>query len=204
MNKIFINDRAVYLLDNKDENVNFFEDKIHYSNPKNLEKSISDFEKKPHLKNMTIVFDSENQKNKAIEKIFKIIEAAGGIVKNKEGKILFIFRHGKWDLPKGKIEKGEIEKDAALREVVEECGIQNLELGEKFTSTYHTYQLKGKNILKISHWYTMRYSGDSLQLIPQLEEGITDARWLDENEIKEAMENTFASIVEVMKLYFSK
>ncbi|MBK9478652.1 MAG: NUDIX domain-containing protein [Bacteroidetes bacterium] len=151
---------------------------------------------------MGIRFTSEKEKQNALNSIYTKIEAAGGIVKNKQGQLLFIFRHGKWDLPKGKIEKGENEQDAALREVEEECGIAELTLQKKLTTTFHTYYLKDTPILKASHWYLMNYTGNSTQLIPQTEEHISDARWMNATEIQEAMKNTYASIAEVMRLYY--
>ncbi len=201
MNKVFINERYLYLFCDRKRQVAEFDFFTIYKSPTELKNSISLFEKNTSLKTMGVLFTNEEEKEKALFSIYKVIEAAGGIVKNKEGKILFIFRHGKWDLPKGKIEKGEKEKEAALREVEEECGIGDLSLHDKFTTTYHTYQLKGENCLKLSHWYKMNYNGNSLKLIPQTEEGITDARWMDKEEIKEAMKNTFSSIAEVMNLY---
>ena len=85
---------------------------------------------------------------------YKVIEAAGGLVFNEKNKILMIFRNGKWDLPKGKIELGESIEDAAIREVEEECGIDNLKIDNKLINTYHTYNLNGFNILKKT-WFRL-------------------------------------------------
>ena len=74
---------------------------------------------------------------------FKTIEAAGGLVK-KGDKTLLIYRLKKWDLPKGKLEKGETIPEGALREVEEECGIK-VSLGQKICTTRHTYSMKEKN-----------------------------------------------------------
>src|SRR5690606_14096302 len=76
---------------------------------------------------------------KEFKKYFHYLEAAGGIVKNKNNEILFIHRLDKWDLPKGKVEAGETTESAALREVEEECGINNLKLLGFLTQTYHIY-----------------------------------------------------------------
>lgn len=129
---------------------------------------------------------------------FKVIEAAGGLVKNKEGEYLFIFRNGKWDLPKGKIEKGEGVKHAALREVEEECGVGKLKIVKELESTYHTYDQDGKAILKRTYWFEMLCEDDS-KLIPQTEEGITEVKWLSKKELEQVTENTYESIKEVMK-----
>ena len=129
---------------------------------------------------------------------FKIIEAAGGLVKNHKGEYLFIYRNGKWDLPKGKLEKGETIPVAAIREVEEECGISKLKIIKELDSTYHAYHLDGKSILKRTYWYDMTCD-DKSSLVPQTEEGITDVKWLAKNDLEEVNDNTFGSIKEVMK-----
>ncbi|MDB5010934.1 MAG: hypothetical protein JWQ06_1723 [Mucilaginibacter sp.] len=126
-----------------------------------------------------------------------LIEAAGGIVKNEAGEYLFIYRNDKWDLPKGKIEKGERVKQAAVREVEEECGIMVNELGKKVCKTYHAYISREEVVLKKTHWFKMK-SNDKSKLKPQKEEGITDARWFKKKKINTITENTFPSIMEVL------
>lgn len=128
---------------------------------------------------------------------YQTIEAAGGIVRNPHGKYLFIKRFGKWDLPKGKIEKGESPVIAALREVGEECGIPDLKIGRNLLSTYHTYKLEGNRILKKTWWFAMDYSGDLLPK-PQTEEGITEAVWLVPSQFDMVLENTYRSIAELI------
>jgi 8-oxo-dGTP pyrophosphatase MutT (NUDIX family) len=108
-----------------------------------------------------------------------------------------IFRNGKWDLPKGKIEKGEEPDTAAIREVFEECGVSGLSLKKQLNTTFHTYLYKDEKILKKTFWFLMNTS-DSNKLIPQLEEGITEARWLTRGQVKEAMCNTYLSIVDLL------
>lgn len=130
--------------------------------------------------------------------LFRIIEAAGGLVKNKKEEWLFIYRNGKWDLPKGKIEKGEGIKKAAIREVEEECGIRKLKILKELPSTYHTYFMEEKPILKRTYWFEMS-CGDDSKLVPQIEEGITDVKWLSSKKLKKVYDNTYESIKEVMK-----
>lgn len=130
--------------------------------------------------------------------MFRIIEAAGGLVKNEKNEWLFIFRNGKWDLPKGKIEKKEAVKKAAVREVEEECGISQLTIIKELPSTYHTYYMEERAILKRTYWFEMKCS-DSSKLVPQLEEGITDVKWLSEKKLKMVYDNTFESVKDVMK-----
>jgi 8-oxo-dGTP pyrophosphatase MutT (NUDIX family) len=129
--------------------------------------------------------------------LFSIVEAAGGLVKNNKGEYLFIYRHGKWDLPKGKIEKGESIKKAAVREVEEECGISELTISKEITPTYHTYHLNEKQILKPTYWFEMN-CGDDSQPIPQEEEGITEVRWITPENFEMVKKNTYESIKDVI------
>lgn len=142
-------------------------------------------------------FKSHKSLKKWIKNEFDFISAAGGLVLNKNKEVLFIFRNGKWDLPKGKIEKGEKKKTAAVREVEEECGISSPTIDKFITTTYHIYYYKEKIALKESFWYLMHYSGNET-LIPQEEEGITEVKWLKTEKINEAMQNSFPSIRDVI------
>lgn len=126
----------------------------------------------------------------------KKIIAAGGLVKNSNGEFLFIFRRGKWDLPKGKVDEGEKIDEAALREVQEECGIADVEIIRPLTKTHHNYELNGEKILKETHWFLMKTNG-SEKLIPQKEEDITEAIWADEKKLKNILENTYETIRDV-------
>jgi ADP-ribose pyrophosphatase YjhB (NUDIX family) len=131
----------------------------------------------------------------AFAKDCKIVKAAGGLVYNTEGKLLIIFRNGKWDIPKGKVEKGESIEETALREVEEECGISNLNIVDPVPFiSYHTYNHKGKNVLKPTYWYRMSCA-DDLALVPQTEEGITQVKWANKTFVKnEVLKNTYNSI----------
>ncbi|MDV3539009.1 NUDIX hydrolase [Elizabethkingia anophelis] len=126
---------------------------------------------------------------------FRNIEAAGGVVLNTKDEVLFIYRMSKWDLPKGKMEKGESRDLTALREVEEECSITDLSLEKFLSSTYHMYtERDGSKILKITHWYKMRHHGNQ-QPLPQEIEGITKAEWKLQSDIKtEVFPNTFQNI----------
>ncbi len=134
----------------------------------------------------------ERLKNQVI-----FIQAAGGLVRNEQGEYLFIFRKGKWDLPKGKIDPGESEHEAAIREVEEECGLQDIILKEKILNTYHIYTEKKSPILKQSAWYKM--TALKQVLVPQLEEDITEALWLKKNELGPIKLNTYPSILDVLE-----
>lgn len=129
------------------------------------------------------------------------IIAAGGIVKNEDGKILFQYRRGKWDLPKGKLEEGESIEECAVREVEEETGLRHITLGELIGITHHLYTEKQKEIDKETYWYAMKVQGEQ-QLAPQLEEDILELRWVAENELQEYLSNTYPNIIEIVEKYF--
>lgn len=124
---------------------------------------------------------------------FKIEKAAGGLVKNLKDEVLFIYRFEKWDLPKGKIEKGEKKKEAAIREVEEECGISGLKISGKLPKTYHVFERKGRETLKLTYWYLMN-SDFTGELIPQEEEGITKVVFKNRIQTEEALQNTYGNI----------
>ncbi|GCD77126.1 hypothetical protein JCM31826_06080 [Thermaurantimonas aggregans] len=147
---------------------------------------------------------NEEEVWKEFTKYFEIIHAAGGVVKNKDGKFLIIKRHGKFDLPKGKVEEYENLRDAALREVAEECGIKNCTLDtEEPTISYHTYSIDGKRVLKKTHWFPMTVD-NSLDLFkPQTEEGITDVFWLEPEKLNTIFSNTYPNIKDLL-IHFSK
>jgi 8-oxo-dGTP pyrophosphatase MutT (NUDIX family) len=134
---------------------------------------------------------------KSVAKSVTLIEAAGGLVQNPAGNYLFIYRNDKWDLPKGKIEKDEKVKEAAVREVEEECGIKVSKLKEKICKTYHVYISRGEVVLKKTHWFNMDCKGKE-KLKPQKEEGITDVRWFEHEHIEPIIDNTFPSILDVL------
>ena len=129
------------------------------------------------------------------------IVAAGGIVRNEEGKILFQLRRGKWDLPKGKLEEGETVEECAVREVEEETGLKNIGLGELIGITTHQYTEKGRDIDKETYWFAMKVSGTQ-ELTPQIEEDIFELRWVAENELEPYLANTFSNIIAIVEKYF--
>lgn len=128
---------------------------------------------------------------------FRLIEAAGGIVCQKD-QVLWIKRNGKWDLPKGKIEKNESKKKAAVREVEEECGVR-AKLKTKIGKTWHTYRMGEEWVLKCTHWYEME-STENQALIAQSEEGITEVAWFSLAESEKIAQESYASI----RLIFEK
>lgn len=129
---------------------------------------------------------------------YELIEAAGGLVMNPNGELLWIRRNEKWDLPKGKVEEGELVEETAVREVEEECAVFGIDRGELLGVTYHTYTHRGKEILKKSSWYSMSCPEEQ-QLKPQTEEGITEVIWADSQKHLACMQDTYTSIAELLK-----
>ena len=130
--------------------------------------------------------------------LYKIIKAAGGVVTNPKREILFILRMGWWDLPKGKIEKGESIEDAALREVEEETGCSGLKLGRKLIETYHTYKTKkGKRVLKKTYWFHME--AEKQDLVPQTEENIELAEWMSTESFFQKDRVVYRNILDVLE-----
>jgi len=150
--------------------------------------------------NIQIVCNNPEDVFNSLLKYFKYIEAAGGIVENINNEILSIFRLNHWDLPKGKIEKGELPRQAAKREVAEECGINIDEIGTELEPTYHIYERDNKLWLKKTFWYKMKYSG-SEKLVPQTEEDITKVIWISKNDIGKYTDKMFSGIKEIIKVY---
>jgi len=133
---------------------------------------------------------------------FVEITAGGGAVRNGQDKYLMIRRRGLWDIPKGKLEEGEVIEECAVREVMEETGISHIELGAHITTTHHTYELDGKLCLKHTWWYRM-YTDTDERLVPQTEEEIVEARWMSLEEINTTCTDSYLSIKEVIS-YLSR
>ena len=127
---------------------------------------------------------------------FPIVEAAGGLVRHQDGRFLFIYRNDKWDLPKGRIEKNEPIRIAAVREVEEETGVDGLEIVKPLIETFHVFNRNGKYKLKKTFWFEMK-TASTVNLIPQLNEGIEQAVWIFEKEIPHKFENAYENIKQV-------
>lgn len=132
---------------------------------------------------------------------FKIVKAAGGLIRKKE-KFLMIYRMKKWDLPKGKREKNESSKQTAVREVSEECNI-TVKLGRKICTTWHTYTMNKNAMLKKTRWFLMD-SVDDTKMKPAAEEDIEELRWMNRKEVYHALEHSYKSISYVFEQYYQK
>ena len=130
---------------------------------------------------------------KVFKSKIKVIYASGGIVSNEKSQILFIYRRGKWDLPKGKAEKGETIRETAIREVMEETGIEHLKIDKFFSNTFHIVRNKKKYFLKETSWFLMssNYKG---KLNPQEKEGIKSVKWKTIEDVKKLKKRTYNNI----------
>jgi len=145
-------------------------------------------------KEMLSVTMATREKSEVEEKIkglYKVIKAAGGVVV-KDGKWLFMFRRKKWDLPKGKLDKGENSKTAAVREIKEETGV-SASIKDRICTTWHTYSLNNNRILKRTKWYLFDCIDDS-EMQPQAEEQIEKLDWYAPSEAKSILINSYSSI----------
>lgn len=198
--KIFFDQRIICLTDEANDIIKETKMFHEYKEKKKLFEFIKLFQENAD-QNEAYIFSKDIKKLiKQFLSGFHIVKAAGGIVKNKSGQFLVIKRLGKWDLPKGKSKKNERQKHAATREVSEECGIprKDIELLKKIYTTYHTYGSKDKVHLKKTDWFEMKYSGTK-EPSPQFEESITETVWFNPSQLNEFTENTFPSLMDVLK-----
>jgi len=147
---------------------------------------------------LTVACDSPKKAWRNFKRRFGMLPAAGGLVLNDKGEVLMIKRLGHWDLPKGKLEKGEDLVDCAIREVEEECGVFGLGITGKINVTYHVMRRGKGKYLKVSHWYMMRTQQVSPGT-PQEEEGIEKVAWVPLKDVKKKLKKSWPSIKAVLE-----
>ena len=200
--KIFINENPVFLIAGSipvNANLN---DSAHpilnFNQEKEVEKAFHLLENHAGIKSLTIYGDNAKEMRNTLFAGYKKIAAAGGLVFNNKGQVLLIYRRNSWDLPKGKIDAGEKKKAAALRAVREETGLEKLSIIRKLKKTYHTYLLENNTpVLKVTHWYLMMCN-DVTPPVPQTEEDIELATWIDIDEVELKFNKTYANIQDVI------
>jgi 8-oxo-dGTP pyrophosphatase MutT (NUDIX family) len=205
MYEVFWNDRKIVIT--TAENIQFIKAAVRFENinsPDELKECFLDFTRSNSDSAALSHPIPEEFWKEIFVPAFKPVPAAGGIVIRDE-KLLFIFRNGKWDLPKGKIDAGESAEEAALREVAEECGIKGHQIIKKLPSTFHIYQSPyhdtfGQWILKETHWFEMSYT--KLENgTPQTNENITEIRWFEKNGLDDVLANTYENLKSVITLF---
>lgn len=189
MYKVFVNE-AQLILTNKLSDIS--NNKYFLLNEKSINEAIESLSKKK-LSVAYIYHPNNEEILKKFTKKIPLVVAAGGVVTNKEGKVLFIYRNDKWDLPKGKLDKGESLEQCAIREVEEETGVKGLKIENILKTTYHVFKRNGNFKLKEVHWFAMKtsYKGE---LIGQLDEGIEKVKWKGPKKIAKALENSYYNI----------
>ena len=193
MYKVFFNQKPIFLttelVSQTDRTPVMF---IKFSSPENIVKAL----KSKKTECLYLYHQKEDKLWMHFLRHFTIVEAAGGLVRHQDGRFLFIYRNEKWDLPKGRIEKNEPIRIAAVREVEEETGVDGLEIVKPLIETFHVFNRNGKYKLKKTFWFEMKTASTST-LTPQLDEGIEQAVWVFEKEIPLKFENAYENIKQV-------
>jgi len=189
MYKVFVNDKPLFLTNEISKETDF---QLFLLESIDIEQLIVKmFQNK--IKKAYLYHPDESVIMKTLKAKIPVNKAGGGLVYNKNGEVLFIFRNGKWDLPKGGTEKGELIEATAMREVEEETGVNGLSITNKLQKTYHIFKRNGKYKLKITHWFEMQSTFEGTPK-GQLEEGIEKVVWFKPNEIPEALKNSYENI----------
>ena len=190
MYKVFFNQKLIFLTTELvPQQVSapvFF---IKFSSPENIVKAL----KSKKINCLYLYHESEDKLWMHFLKLFPLVEAAGGLVRHEDQRFLFIYRNDKWDLPKGRIEKNEPIRVAAIREVEEETAVDGLEVIKPLTETFHIFNRNGKYKLKKTFWFEMKTASQTT-LVPQLNEGIEQAVWVSKEEIPVKFENAYENI----------
>jgi len=199
--KIYFNDKPLFLCDEFDDQINIYahhDDAVFIDEFSTAAVNSMIHEMRQEKVHAGIFYHNNiDELKKAFWKKFIVIQAGGGLVTNENDQMLFMYRRGKWDLPKGKLDRGETLEHCAWREIREETGLAEVKIKEPLLITYHTYDESGKHFLKETHWYHM-LADSSQPLIPQLEEQITEVKWVDEAEMRTIALDTYPSVLEVL------
>lgn len=194
MYKIYFGERYLLITD---KGINNYTNVFEFQLIDDLKQFVINFDEKS-IENSVVIVDRNPQLVfEKLIKLFKYVEAAGGLVLNDNDELLLIYRLNKWDLPKGKIEKNESIQICAIREVEEECGISGHRIKRELCSTFHTYHDKNQLCVKQNYWFEMCYSGFSKGK-PQLEEDISQVVWVKAPDLHQYLSNTYPSVVDVI------
>ncbi|MEM9052630.1 MAG: NUDIX domain-containing protein [Bacteroidota bacterium] len=198
MYKVFINNKSVVLTDRRiPDAISDNQVYLVYDDFEEIHYVINLLDNSAHLQGAVFYHEDLELLWADFRAHFKEIDAGGGLVRNDNNQFLMIFRRGKWDLPKGKIEKGESKLEGSLREVEEECGVKDLVAGDELVTTYHTYDHKGSRILKRTYWFEM--TSNQSELVPQEEEDIEKVEWMHLNAAAIEELDTYPNIKLVLK-----
>ncbi len=196
MYKVFLNDIPIILSTQENYGEGYVNIPIKKVKIKSLIKDV----KKGEIFYINLYHKKEEKLLKHLKKKLKTISAGGGLVINEDNKILFIFRNNRWDLPKGGKKRRETMEECAVREVMEETGVNQVTITKFLTVTYHIMKRKGKYKLKETFWFEMSSTCKN-ELMPQIEEGITKVKWKSPKKTQKALTNTYANIKELFSFY---
>ena len=204
--KIYFDDKPLFLCDNVDATLQpyihhddaVFIDELNLHTVKSMIHEMQD----PSIHAGVFFHKDLKELKDAFFKKFTLIKAAGGFVLNENKEVLMMFRRGKWDLPKGKMDIKESFEDCAIRETEEETGLEKIKLICPLITTYHTYHEGSKYVLKETRWFTMEASSDQ-KLLPQASEQITKLEWVGKNDLKKYLQNSFPLINDVLEAGYS-
>ena len=174
---------------------------IEYKNEKkHLLQIIDNIEKGDSARTYILTANKYEKLRKKFKQIYITVDAAGGLVINEKGEGLFIYKRGKWDLPKGKLESDETIKEAAIREVEEETSVSKVKIVKHLCQTKHTYRTKsGKRAIKRSQWYLMKAPNQKVS--PQAEEDIEEVKWIKPASFETNQANLYTNLVKVLRKY---
>ncbi|MBD3723477.1 MAG: NUDIX domain-containing protein [Flavobacteriaceae bacterium] len=189
MYKVFVNDKPLFLTDEVQKETDFQLFLLESVDIKKLIVKI--FQNK--IQKAFLYHPDEKLIMKTLKAKIPVVKAGGGLVYNKKGEVLFIFRNGKWDLPKGGTEKKETMEETAMREVEEETGVSGLKIVKKLTKTYHVFKRNGRYKLKQTYWFEMKTNFEGTPE-GQIEEGIEKVAWIKPSEIESTLENSYENI----------
>lgn len=197
MYKVFINDKPLFLTSVLEKETDF---QFFLLDTVDMQKLIAQYFA-GQITNARLYHPDENLLIQNFKEKITINKAGGGLVENNKGQILFIYRNGKWDLPKGGIEKNETIEETSIREVEEETGCKYLKITNPLQKTYHIFKRNGEYKLKVTFWFAMTtdYTGE---LQGQLEEGIEKVVWVDKKDIPELLKNSYQNIKLLFKDFF--
>jgi len=197
--KIFINNSLIFFGEKEDLPLA----KINYSDfkmvkPSGFKELVRKIESYSELDHYFVETEDVDSAFRYFSSFFKVLQAAGGLVLNHKDEILMIHRFDHWDFPKGHVEKDEELKECAIREVMEETGVEMLEITSSLPEVFHIYDYKNKWVLKETHWYMM-YSEYTGILQPQLEENIIAAKWVPLDFLNEYMNQSYPGLYQLVK-----
>jgi 8-oxo-dGTP pyrophosphatase MutT (NUDIX family) len=199
MYKVFFNERIVLLTDDFIRNFQVrFGLFYKYRNVEELKELLDFYWNLKQIDTLFVFHHDIDELRERFKSCFKPVYAAGGLVRNTDGQYLIMKRRGKWDLPKGKVDRNETIEQAGIREVTEETGLRDVEIVTPLLSTYHCYIIDDHKILKRTSWFEMIYKGHD-QPVPEYDEDITEIVWVRKEDLRQITGNTYLAVIDVLK-----